>query len=180
MWRPWAPSPDPASVALSPHPGPEAKPPQVLCAHASQVGCSHTCMMTAGPRASRPDCCVLQGSPRAVTQLTGGSEPGCPPITRHGAVGWQWAVTQGGAVIPQPDGTGEVPPAKAECVLHFVWGGGALSGGQTRSTASAHTGDRSTRWADWLLLSQGLSLVEAVPSWVPFICEAQGSEGCGL
>lgn len=36
---------------------------------------------------------------------------------------------------------------------------------------SAHTGDRSTRWADWLLLSQGPSFVETVPGRVPFICK---------
>lgn len=30
------------------------------------------------------------------------------------------------------------------------------------------------RWADWLLLSQGLSLEEAVPGRVPFICGGRG------
>lgn len=33
----------------------------------------------------------------------------------------------------------------------------------------AHTADRSTRCAEWLLLSQGPSLVEPVPGRVPFI-----------
>lgn len=36
-----------------------------------------------------------------------------------------------------------------------------------------HTADRSTRWAEWLLLSQGLGLVEAVPGLVPFICKVR-------
>ena len=40
----------------------------------------------------------------------------------------------------------------------------------------AHTVDRSTRCADWLLLSQGLSLVDTVPGRVPFICKPQRSE----
>lgn len=98
-------------------------------------------------------------------------------IAGHQAWGCPWAVTQGGATTPQSDGDRRGPTGRTERVLHFVWGGCALGGRQARSTASAHTGDRSTRWADWLLLSQGLSLVDAVPSWVPFICKAPGSVG---
>lgn len=38
-----------------------------------------------------------------------------------------------------------------------------------------HTADRSTRWAEWLLLSHGLNLVDAVPGRVPLtISELKG------
>lgn len=49
--------------------------------------------------------------------------------------------------------------------------GGTCSWWQTGldSSFSHHTADRSTRGAEWLLLSQGLSLVEAVPGRVPFM-----------
>lgn len=40
----------------------------------------------------------------------------------------------------------------------------------------AHTVDRSMRWAEWLPLSQGLSLLDTVPGRVPFICKPQRSE----
>lgn len=64
-----------------------------------------------------------------------------------------------------------------------LWGGpgrGSAHGcapGCGLSGASAHTGDRSTRWAEWLLLSQGLSLEEAVPGRVPLVCEPQRGGG---
>lgn len=45
--------------------------------------------------------------------------------------------------------------------------------GQALISAPAHTADKSTWGAEWLLLSQGLSLVEPVPGLVPFICRPQ-------
>lgn len=36
-----------------------------------------------------------------------------------------------------------------------------------------HTADRSTQWAEWLLLSQGLSFVDAVPGRVPLTYKPQ-------
>lgn len=76
----------------------------------------------------------------------------------------------GGSGHPCPDSHEErVPLGKADCSLCFVCGVGVFRG-QAGQRLSAHTADRSTRWVDWLLLSQGLSLVEAVPGRVPFIC----------
>lgn len=39
-----------------------------------------------------------------------------------------------------------------------------------------HTADRSTRWAEWLLLSHGLNFVDAVPGRVPLTYKTQ--RGC--
>lgn len=70
------------------------------------------------------------------------------------------------------------------CVTHSVRRGyGRVTAGRaltpsTPAIAPAHTADRSTRWVEWLLLSQGPSLVEAVPERVPFICKAQDRR-CG-
>lgn len=41
------------------------------------------------------------------------------------------------------------------------------------SSLPGHTVDRSTRWAEWLLLSHGLNFVDTVPGRVPLTYKTQ-------
>lgn len=111
----------PASVVLSP---------QVLCAHASQVRCSHTCSDDSSPTQRPSQTTVSSGgiqgrslSPQE--DLSRGST--CHWAPGRGLAGG--SVTQGGAVTPQPDSS-----------RRGLTGEGILSGGRCseRQAGQAH------------------------------------------
>lgn len=97
------------------------------------------------------------------------------PVTRGGR-GAGKPVT--GATTPHADSSGGGAHGEGRAFLGFGLRG-AFRAGWRVGGLPAHTADRSTRWAEWLLLSQGLSLVDTVPGRVPFICEPQRSEPRG-
>lgn len=66
-------------------------------------------------------------------------------------------------MTPGLGGREERDPRWRQGVHCSAWGRTLVLSG----SLPAHTADRSTRWADWLLLSHGLNFVEAGPGLVP-------------
>lgn len=162
------------------HHGAEARPPSwgggpwsgVLTE--SQVQCVCSCSDEGRPEQHDSGTAEFQGNPPGSHSAHGGPEPRVCPWLRTGLRAEQWALSHRGPLSWRPHNQTAMRRGSHRHG-QSVFGGSALSGRPAGSAASAHTGDRSTRWADWLLLSQGLSFEEAVPGRVPFICSARRS-----
>lgn len=112
---------------------------------------------------------------RTEVSTTAGEEghiiAGHTPLSPLAVPGRTFCIVIGKSHYPRPRHQGGEGPTMAAGYTFFFSASGKallLNGG-----CPVHTADRSTRWAEWLLLSQGLSFVDAVPVRVPLTYKSQ-------